>query len=380
MGPHAGGEGDIMTSQPPSNTELSGALRNQPSPPPWWYQPPTWWSQAPKRSLGRRMLRSLGIMIFILSIAFNVYLLALVSVAAGSSFGTQTLRMGKENQVVAVYTISGVIGDRSADDFEQFFREVSTAESIKALVLRVDSPGGGVSASDQIYARVKQLREKGKTVVVSMGGTAASGGYYVSAPANEIFAEPTTITGSIGVIAAWVNVSGTLDKLGLEPVVIRSSDAAAWKDEISPVRPMSDLQRKHMQSVLDQMQQRFNSIVKDGRGSRLKTKESTVSMTFYEGTPKQEVVNYKQIEPLNGKIYLAEEAKEFGLIDGIGYLNQAIDRAIELAKLDKPTVVEYAKRGWFFTAFFRNQEPALDVKAQMHRLQTPQIEMIWKVE
>jgi len=128
------------------------------------------------------------------------------------------------------------------------------------------------------------------------------------------------------------------------------------------------------------MQQRFNTIVKDGRGSRLKTKESTVAMTFYEGTPKQEVVNYKQIEPLNGKIYLAEEAKEFGLIDGIGYLNQAIDRAIELAKLDKPTVVEYAKRGWFFTAFFRNQEPVLDVKAQMHRLQTPQIEMIWKVE
>jgi len=326
------------------------------------------------------MLRSLGIMIFILSIAFNVYLLALVSVAAGSSFGTQTLRMGKENQVVAVYTISGVINDRSADDFEQFFREVSTAESIKALVLRVDSPGGGVSASDQIYSRVKQLRDKGKTVVVSMGGTAASGGYYVSAPANEIFAEPTTITGSIGVIAAWVNVSGTLDKLGLEPVVIRSSDAAAWKDEISPVRPMSDLQRKHMQSVLDQMQQRFNTIVKDGRGSRLKTKESTVAMTFYEGTPKQEVVNYKQTEPLNGKIYLAEEAKEFGLIDGIGYLNQAIDRAIELAKLDKPTVVEYSKRGWFFYAFFRSQEPDLDVKAQMQRLQTPQIEMIWKVE
>ena len=103
-------------------------------------------------------------------------------------------------------------------------------------------------------------------------------------------------------------------------------------------------------------------------------------MTFYEGTPKQEVASYKQTEPLNGKIYLAEEAKEFGLIDQIGYLNEAVDRAIKLANLDKPTVVEYSRRGWFFYAFFRNQEPTLDIKSQVERLQTPQIQMIWRAQ
>ena len=374
-----------MSNQTPSDQDSTAAPRSPSAatPPPWWATPPAWWTQPPKRSLGKRMLRGLGIMIFILSIVINLYLFTFIAVSNGSYFRRQVIRPGNEREVIAVYTVSGIIDGGAAYDFAKFCRETMDKPSVKAVVLRVESPGGMVSSSDQIQDGVKKLREKGKKVVVSMGGVAASGGYYISAPADEILAEPTTITGSIGVLANWFIFRGTLDKIGAEPVVMRSTDAAAWKDEISPFRDMSDVQRKHMQSVLDQMQEQFNQVVKNGRGARLKPVQSEVSMTFNQGKPDAQTVKYTQIEPLNGKMYLTDDAIKFGLVDAKGYLNEAIERAITLANVTKPMVVDFSKRGWLYYAlFYASGAPdrPLDVKSQMETLQAPQIQFLWKVE
>ena len=270
------------------------------------------------------------------------------------------------DQTVAVYRIQGIIDGTASETFAAFADEVVRDGDIKAVLLRVESPGGTVSDSDRIHAQVKRIRDAGKKVVVSMGGVAASGGYYVSAPADEIFAEPTTITGSIGVLMNWIVLEKALEHIGVEPVTIKSRRTADWKDEVSPFRGPTEPQREHLLSVLDEIQARFEQIVRDGRGDRLRTR----------------VVSETDTEPFNGKVYLAEEAKRLGLIDSIGYQSEAVDRAARLAGLREPRVVRYKRRKSVFERLIGAESPpALGISAEtLESLQTPRVLLMWKAQ
>jgi len=355
---------DRPSSQPP------------PSPPPV----PHWVQPRPRRSLGRRMLLVFGTLVLIFSVMLNLYLLVLVASQLDGGFREGVIRRGKREQTVAVYNIEGTIDADAVRRFSRLCDRVKRDPKVKALVLRVDSPGGGVSAADQIHHHIEQLRERGKRVVVSMGGVAASGGYYISAPADEIIAEPTTVTGSIGVIMIWPVITGTLEKIGMETVVIKSSNARIWKDEISSLRHPAPYQRKHLQEVLDQIQEKFELVVIRGRADRLKPK--TVTRTIASEDGEAEDVEITETEPLNGKIYLPEEAKEFGLIDGIGYLDAALDRASALGGLDDPHIVRYERRRGLLAELLESRRSSLldlDIKT-IDEFQTPRILLMWKAE
>ncbi|MCK4536549.1 MAG: signal peptide peptidase SppA, partial [Desulfuromonadales bacterium] len=188
---------------------------------------------------------------------------------------------------IAVVEVLGVITDSaSAIEHLHNFRD---NDSIKAIVLRVDSPGGGVGPSQEIHDEVRQVATV-KPIVVSMGSAAASGGYYIAAPADLIVANPGTITGSIGVIMEFTNIQDLLEKIGLRSQVVKSGK---HKDIGSPVRPMSVEDREILQSMIDDVHSQFIEAVAVGR----------------EMDP--EVVR----QLADGRIFTGRQAKELGLVD-----------------------------------------------------------------
>ncbi|MBI4497448.1 MAG: signal peptide peptidase SppA [Chloroflexi bacterium] len=197
-------------------------------------------------------------------------------------------------------------------------RRAQRDASVRAVVLRVDSPGGGVTASDEIRNEVLRTRtEHGKPVVVSMGSLAASGGYYVSAPADRILANPTTITGSIGVITVIPNIQGLLEKVGIETDVLTTGP---HKDMTSGLRPLSEADRQILQGVIDDSYERFVQVVAEGRGM--------------EAARVQELAD--------GRIFSGRQAQEAGLVDDLGDLPEAITLAGTLAGITgRPRVIEY---------------------------------------
>ncbi len=325
----------------------------------------------------------LALLVLVASLVTNYVLLAGFDggfSAAGDRMSTRVLESGSGSEVVALYAVQGVIDGKAAANFRAFRNSVVNDGDVKAVVLRVDSPGGGVTSSDQICQMVRQLKAAGKRVVVSMGSVAASGGYYISAPADEIVAETTTVTGSIGVIAGWIVLKGTLDKLGAEPVIIKSTHAEGWKDEASMLRLPHDYQIEHYRGLLDKMQARFEEVVRAGRGNRLKPRQVTYTIPARTEAGRPE--KHTETAPLNGKIYLADEARDFGLIDAIGYQSDAIDRAAALAGLSDRRVVQYRPKRSFMEQFMQARSgPELKLDASLlDRLQTPRFMMLWKAE
>jgi protease-4 len=230
---------------------------------------------------------------------------------------------------VAIVTVAGAI--MGGDGFARAqLDHVADDPSVKAIVLRVDSPGGTVSGSDEIHNRLMRIIADRKIpVVVSMGGLAASGGYYV-AMANGgredvIYAEPATLTGSIGVIIPHFDVSEALTKIAIRDDSIASSPL---KQMLSPTKDrtpeVAEKERAILQSLVDGMFERFKSIVKAGR-------------------PKLDDAAIDAVA--TGQIFTAEQAKEAGLVDRIGFLEDAVTRAVELAGLKEETarVVKYTK-------------------------------------
>lgn len=385
LSPASPPEGGPPASPPPGTTPPGGPPPQASTAPA--AVPPRQTPVVPSRPRRRRstlkiLLFVFGGLVLVVSLVVNLVLLA--DVGAGLEYGgamdTTVLESGKSSQTIALFGVEGIIDSRAVAQFQRFYKAVVGDGNVKAVVLRVNSPGGGVTSSDQICEMVKGLRAAGKKVVVSMGSMAASGGYYISAPADEIYAEATTLTGSIGVMAGWVVLKGTLDKIGAEPVIIKSTHAHGWKDSMSSFSRPHDYQRRHLRSVLDKMQLRFEQVVKTGRGRRLVTRTGTFTIPAddEDGKPSQ----YTETEPLNGKIYLAEEALEFGLIDGIAYQEEAVRRAAALAKLTNRRVVRYTRRRTFMEQLLDGRANAplkLDTDL-LHKLQTPRLMMIWKVD
>ncbi|MDO4628651.1 MAG: signal peptide peptidase SppA [Planctomycetia bacterium] len=230
----------------------------------------------------------------------------------------------KEAPKVAVITVDGAI--MSTDDFiNDQIEDVLNDETVKAVVLRMDTPGGSVSASDYYYNKLTKLREERKIpIVVSMGGVCASGGYYMAMACgteNEgvLFAEPTTWTGSIGVIISSYDFSGLAAKIGVKEDSIKSHEL---KGMGSILRPFTEKEREILQALVDDAFGRFQNVIYTGR--------------------KQFAENHDALIPLaTGQVFTTKDALKSGLIDREGYLEDAIDRALELAGLDKKMAQVY---------------------------------------
>ena len=214
---------------------------------------------------------------------------------------------------VALVRVTGVILD-STEVIDEL-KEYADNSSIKAVVLRVDSPGGAVAPSQEIYEEIVKIKRK-KKVIVSMGTVAASGGYYISAPADKIVANAGTLTGSIGVIMELPNISGLMQKIGVETQVIKSGE---HKDIASMFRALKPEERQILQSVLDDVHNQFITAVSEGRN-----------------------IKFEEIKKLaDGRIFTGRMAKELGLVDELGNLQDAIMLAGRLSGIKgEPEVVE----------------------------------------
>lgn len=238
-----------------------------------------------------------------------VFFLFLIVLSALFTFFQQKISFGDK---VALVRVEGPIIEAKSiiDELDGYKKD----NSIKAIVLRVNSPGGGVVPSQEIYDEVKRLAAK-KKVVVSMGSLAASGGYYISAPATRIVANPGTLTGSIGVIMEVPNVKALMDKIGVKTEVIKSG---RHKDIASPFRGIGTEDRAILQGVMDDVHAQFISAVSEGR--------------------KMSIGKVREIA--DGRIFSGEQAVQVGLVDELGDLDYAIKTAARLAGIKgEPEVI-----------------------------------------
>jgi len=222
----------------------------------------------------------------------------------------------KFGEKVGIIEITGIITDsKSVIHNLKRFREDN---SIKAIVLRIDSPGGGVGPAQEIFREIRKTVGV-KKIIASMGAVAASGGYYIAAGTDGIVANPGTITGSIGVIIRFANFEDLLSKIGLTPVVVKSGE---YKDTGSPVRKMTKEERKILQNFVNQIHKQFIIAVAEGRN-----------------------MDQSKVEPLaDGRIFTGEEAKNLGLIDRIGNLEDAVEWAGRMAGIEGKISAVYARK------------------------------------
>src|SRR5699024_9795520 len=196
----------------------------------------------------------------------------------------------------------GLFSGEEGYNHDLFLKELDSVKednTVKGVLLTVNTPGGGTYPSDEIYKKIQQLKQSGKKVYVHMESMAASGGYYISAPADKIYAGPQTMTGSIGVIMSNIDYSELQENLGIEENVIKSG---AHKDIMSGSREMTDEEKDIMQSMLDDSFDRFVNIVKDGRN-----------------------MSEEKVRKLaDGRLYSAQQAEKNGLIDDIAYEDETI--------------------------------------------------------
>jgi protease-4 len=234
---------------------------------------------------------------------------------------------------IAIIDVQGVL---SSDQEESLFgskesqvvtlvEKLKIAEAdpnVKAVILRIDSPGGDVTTSDILYNELIGFRARKKVpVVAAFMGVAASGGYYLASGCDAIVAHPTTITGSIGVISVHFSLSGLLDKIGVKVEALKSG---ANKDMGSPFRSMTDEDKKLLQALIDEFYGRFVSVVAEGRKGRL---------------------TEAQVRTLaDGRVYTAQQALDAKLVDRIGYLADAVAEAKTRAKVGKANLVMYSRR------------------------------------
>lgn len=226
---------------------------------------------------------------------------------------------------VAVVEIAGIISDPT--DVCRELDGHGENKAVKAVVIRINSPGGAVGPSQEIHGCIMRLR-KTKAVVASMGSIAASGGYYAASAANKIVANPGTITGSIGVIVEFVNASELLSKIGLKGYVVKSG---RFKDVGSPFRKMEAEETEYLQAVIDGINSQFIKAVAEGRG----LKEDDVRAIA------------------DGRIFTGEQAKSLGLVDQTGGLSDAIDLSAKLSGIEgRPNVIYPVKRFGILKALF----------------------------
>lgn len=274
-------------------------------------------------------------------------------------FDERVIEEGSPTNKIAVIQVNGVIQDTSTGaldtggyNHQRFLRMIEEAGSdptVSGVILRVNSPGGGVVESAEVHDQVAEIQEEyGVPVYVSMGNMAASGGYYISASADKIVAHPATMTGSIGVITQTFDMSELAENIGIDFNTITSGE---YKDIMSSTREMTEDEREIMQTMVDEMYADFVQVIVDGR----------------------ELSEERVREIGDGRVYTGRQAQELGLVDDLGSLDDTIAMMKEEQNLEGAQVIEYTT-GFGFTQFvgatiqntFGN-EPNVDEMVQLLR-------------
>jgi len=229
---------------------------------------------------------------------------------------------------VAIVELEGLIAE--TDDLVRELRHHRDNPSVRAVVIRINSPGGVVAPTQEVYDALLRVREAGKPVVASLGAVAASGGYYAAVAADQIYANPGTLTGSIGVIMQLANVDTLLKKVGVDFVVVK---AGQFKDIGNPARPMTPEERRVVQSLLEDVHGQFIEAVARGR----KLDRSAV------------------VQFADGRVFSGTQALDLRMIDALGGLEDAVNAAAKLANLPTPPPVERPRRKFSIFDLVRNE-------------------------
>ncbi len=308
--------------QPEGRPPINPSYSAPPPPPPPGYPPP-YYAPPPAKPAGgiiTKVATSLIATVFISSILLNVYFAIILSqqISLGPIV-EQTYQAGETDKRIVILPIMGIINDESAVFVRQAVKSLNENPPA-ALVLRVNSGGGTVGASDRIWHQLDTFRAKHPNVkiVASFGSYAASGGYYVSALADHIYAETTCITGSIGVMGQLFTVEGLLDKIGVEPVTMVATQSPN-KDAANDItRTWTEQDREVIQVLLDSAYDRFLQVVVEGRSGVLSEEEVR--------------------EIADGRVLTAQQALDAKLVDDIGYLDDAVNEAAKLVGLSPDKV------------------------------------------
>lgn len=246
-----------------------------------------------------------------LAVAGGLFMAAVSYMFFPSNDGLLTVTLSSNK--IAIVRIEGVIldGENTINEIRRWTKD----DNVKAIVLRINSPGGAVAPSQEIYSEVLKASKK-KPVIASMGTVAASGGYYIADATKRIIADPGTLTGSIGVIMMFSNFEKLMEKVGLESIVLKSGK---FKDTGSPYRPFTEDDRALLQGVIDSIYGQFVDDVAKGRG-----------------------MDVEQVRKLaDGRIYTGAQALENKLVDQLGTMRDAIDVAAKMANMvGEPVIVE----------------------------------------
>ncbi|MCP3904933.1 MAG: signal peptide peptidase SppA [Planctomycetes bacterium] len=273
--------------------------------------------------------------VFVLGIGATLVLMVILGVwIGGSSYDEFVLWRTQRNagsRQVAVIPVRGVIDGAQVSFVRACVDQVLAASSVEAVVLRVDSPGGGVTSADQIWYELGRLEKRSLPVVASFGGVAASGGYYIACDSDFIMAERTTVTGSIGVIAQILTLEGLMDKVGIEPVTLVASRSPRKNVANDTFREWTEEDRAQIIGMLDNAYEIFHERVQTGRAS-----------VITDATRLAEVAD--------GSVFTAAQALDVGLVDGIGYLDDALAEAEKRAGIPngRATIRSLQRRPTFF--------------------------------
>ncbi len=294
--------------------------------------------EKPKKSFGRTLLYfALGLVaLVVLSSLFGRYL---------SDVG-----FGGDNGKIALVEISGQIAD--SRDVVRQLSKYRRDDDIKAILLRINSPGGAVAPSQEIYDEVLRVRADKKKIYASMGSLAASGGYYIAVAADRIYANPGTLTGSIGVIMAFGNAEKLMEKIGLEPQVVKSGK---YKDVGSPARKMTAEEHVYLQHVVDDVHQQFIDAVAKGRN--MSTKEAR--------------------KLADGRVFTGRQALELKMVDEMGGLEDVIVKLGDAVGIEgRPTVVWEEPPTGLIETLMGSSIPK-ELKANWMPSQFPSLQFIW---
>lgn len=323
-----------------------------PPPPPVITAPPP---PKPRRSRGWMIFAIILLVLLLISLfgnftqfisralTFNNGFAGGVTREAGPFLDEYVLKDNDSVNKIAVITVDGIITDSMADQAGYNMVDVIRAQlerakkdrRVKAVILKVNSPGGEVLASDQINRMLGKFQSgaEGKPVICSMGSLAASGGYYISAPCRWIEANKLTITGSIGVIMETINFRGLMDKIGVEPYVFKSGK---YKDMLSGMRSTNEIpagEHAMVQNLIDQTYDQFKSVVAAGRANAHERNKN-------EGRPLAlDWTNYA-----DGRVLSGAQAYDLGFVDQLGDFQDAVGRAKQIAAIHNANLIEYRER------------------------------------
>ena len=304
-----------------------------------------------------------------------------IKVAGANSVGPRLEEVTSEDNgassKIAVIEVNGIIMSRAMDQggygmvdvIKAQLKHAAEDDKVKAVLLKVDSPGGEVLASDEISRAIAEFQAAphGKAVVCSMGGLAASGGYYVSAPCRWIVANDLTITGSIGVIMSSWNYRGLMDKVGVRPQTFKSGK---YKDMLSGSREPESItpeERQMLQSLIDETYGKFKGVVAAGR-KRAQEKNRDKGRALSE-----DWADYA-----DGRILSGTEAFKLGFVDELGTIDDAVNRAKSIAGISRANLIEYQQRfdiSDLFRLFGKSESKVLkvDLGMEMPKLQAGQL-------